>query len=226
MEAYVKFIIIKRVAGGIAILATVCYILRSLSSAIDNSTILIMLALILCSVYSFSSIAKNKDYLFGISAVILTVHSMWNIIGAMRLLPFIGDFSGVLARFTVIFGSYALIGIIFLLISLRYFGVIKLNVKIMPIIVFALAFLRILFMPHGGYNTFIIIAFEGLYLTPFLLITLFSPPMPRLQKKVKRPQEQKAVTIGDINSQQEQKAISIGTAILHNRNTIIKEKVY
>jgi hypothetical protein len=181
-----------------------------------------IIAMIIIVIYIFVYYGKKWSPLFGVSAIILTVKSVYMlIITAIFTIQLYHqgryysenygymDTSASLLKYEYIqLILVIIIGLMFLLIALKCFGKLKANIKAVPII----ALIAILFshiFPHfildsDSYRTniFSVIA-DLLHIVPFILFILFCPSLHKRPKKVMATsplQEQEAI-MQDINSQ-------------------------
>jgi len=142
---------------------------------------------------------KERNPLLGVSAVLSAVGSLLIIldplvlfqrrISSFRIMPldpwgWTWGYSRVVAERAILVSSAVLIAIIFIIIALRYFGVIKFGIKALPIIVAVITiglFLWMMALEGFFINSvssplWVEALFSRLYIVPFLLLVLFCSP--------------------------------------------------
>ncbi|MDR0220638.1 MAG: hypothetical protein LBI54_04430 [Lachnospiraceae bacterium] len=177
-----------------------------------------IIAMILVALYAFAIYGKRQSRLFAVSAIILMgqgVLSIRSTIDIIRLDSVYNVYFSEIRNYVSLVSDIIIV-LIFLLIALKHFEKLNINIKALPIIAIIAVLLQsfsIFFIDDDFYNEFKVSLFialfvsslftEVLHIVPFALFIIFCPPNhKRMQTSFPTsPLQEQEASMQDINSQ-------------------------
>lgn len=184
--------------GYIGSIDDVAYILAALSSILKAA------AMLMCAVFVFVFFGKKKTPIWGVAIIMMSVSVTVDLISViLNMMYHYRDFDLLFAIF--IFPD-VLRSVTFLLLALRYFEKIKINIKIFPMVALVTCFLQVL-IPFLIFQNIYIDVFSQIFnCLPAVVFLLFFFFCPATHKRVNvnvsnsHLQEQEMI-IGDLSTQ-------------------------
>jgi len=144
-------------------------------------------AMILCAIHIFAFYGKKKNTIWGVSAVLIAGAKFYycsSLITGIEVFSSWNEenlYSELIELYTFSLVSYLIIGLIFVIIALKYlFAKNKLNIRAFPIIAIVVTILSNI-IPHITWVHFdlsmLSLFFGWLYIVPFLLFIFFCSPI-------------------------------------------------
>lgn len=171
-------------------------------------SLLVLVAMILVAIFVFAYYGKKKTSLWGVSALLMAASQVMLILLSIIDLPITSEYSESVRSLFVLSNIIIplLLFVVFLVITFAWFKEIKINVRVLSIILIFLSllsgvipriFIPILQDTFNFYNIFAYLFASLLYIVPYLL---FLPFCSKAHKRVSADQEQD-VLIGDLDFQ-------------------------
>ena len=171
---YISFIIVWDAVGHVSIFDLVDYV--SILNWVLIRPLTFITAMILCAVYVFVYYGKKQSTFLGVSAIII---ALWYFFTLAMSVVFRMRFTSFTASYILDTLANTLIIINFVLISLKCFGKIKFNIKLMPAITTVITICTTILLSiidnYFSAAIFLDAIYDASFLVPFLIVILFKP---------------------------------------------------